>query len=134
MFRNVFSFEGRIRRFEYVISFVLYIGITLIIMFAMEPEKKGDGRLLSYILRIPFLLILGAQGAKRCHDLDDSGWFQLIPGYFLVLLFKDGQPYANEYGDNPKGLNEPIPKESGEDEVPIGNDPNMRIRKPRGSG
>ena len=43
-----------------------------------------------------------AQGAKRCHDIDISGWYQLIPFYTIVLIFQKGSIGANEYGVSPK--------------------------------
>ena len=48
------------------------------------------------------LWVAFAAGAKRCHDLGKSGWWQLIPFYFIVLMFKDGQSGDNKYGANPK--------------------------------
>ena len=51
---------------------------------------------------IMILWVAFAAGAKRCHDLGKSGWWQLIPFYFIVLMFKDGQSGDNKYGANPK--------------------------------
>ena len=55
--------------------------------------------LIFLVLLIPMYWIFFAQGAKRCHDLGHSGWFQLIPFYFLWLLFAKGNLEANEYGE-----------------------------------
>ena len=52
---------------------------------------------------LPGLIFFWAQGAKRCHDLGNSGWYQLIPLYGLWMLFQDGIKGNNEYGINPKG-------------------------------
>jgi hypothetical protein len=43
------------------------------------------------------LWFLWAQSAKRCHDLNKSGWWQLIPFYFFVLLFSTGDYGPNQY-------------------------------------
>jgi Protein of unknown function (DUF805) len=43
-----------------------------------------------------------AQSTKRCHDINSSGWYQLIPFYTIVLLFQKGKIYTNKYGVSPK--------------------------------
>lgn len=53
---------------------------------------------------LPVMWFLFAQGAKRCHDLGRSGWFQFIPLYVFWMLFQDGKPLANRYGASPKNL------------------------------
>jgi len=69
-------------------------------------ESQGAGAIGGFVLLIPTLWFLWAQGAKRCHDLDRNGWMQIIPFYFLVLIFQDGVQGRNEYGPNPKNPDE----------------------------
>jgi uncharacterized membrane protein YhaH (DUF805 family) len=101
MFKNPFSFEGRIRRTEYGISFIIYLFIYFIGL-AIAGEGEEVGGIIFLILIIPLFWFICAQSAKRCHDLGNSGWYQLIPFYGLWLLFSDGESGANQYGDNPK--------------------------------
>ena len=100
MFNNPFSFEGRIRRFEYGISILIYFFIAVLI----KTILKGDG---AFIIQIPMLWFLWAQGAKRCHDVGNNGWYQLIPFYIFWLLFQSGEIEMNEYGRNPKEIVNP---------------------------
>lgn len=100
MFQNLFSFEGRIRRTEYGISVIIYAFISVIINLIVESENDAS---FLFILYIPALWFLWSQAAKRCHDVGNSGWWQLIPLYGFWLLFQDGDPGPNQYGDNPKG-------------------------------
>lgn len=107
MFKKSFSFDGRIRRTEYGLTYL--VGCVFLFIFQMFAitQPTGGNQLIAWILLmlfIPFYWVLFAQGAKRCHDLGRSGWFQLIPFYFLWMLFKNSQPGVNEYGPNPKGL------------------------------
>jgi uncharacterized membrane protein YhaH (DUF805 family) len=105
MFNNPFSFEGRIRRSEFGISLIIYfIAYTIITVMTSSGSRNDDGAALGLIFLIPLLWFLWAQGAKRCHDLGNSGWYQLIPFYALWMLFQDGNYEINEYGANPKGI------------------------------
>lgn len=110
MFQNPFSFEGRIRRSEYGISYIIYIFIAIIITIIAETGRDAD---FVYIAYIPVIFFLLAQGSKRCHDRGNSGWYQLIPFYALWLLFGDSEKGTNRFGLNPKGINQysPNPKE-----------------------
>ena len=94
MFSNVFGKSGRIRRLEYGISYLVYYFIYFAYMSSYSTFMA-----LVFILST-YVIIM--QGAKRCHDRGNSGWFQLIPFYFLWLLFGEGQKGPNEYGPNPK--------------------------------
>jgi len=97
MFENTFSFEGRIRRTEYGISLLISTFAVLFInLIAIE-----DASFVLFI-NIPVLWFLFAQGAKRCHDLGNNGWWQLVPFYGFWLLFQNGVKGKNQYGYNPK--------------------------------
>lgn len=105
IFENPFSFSGRIRRLEYGISFIMYLVMYLSIIGSMiQPDAEDNNPVVFLVIAIPILWFLWAQGAKRCHDLGNSGWYQLIPFYVFWMLFQDGQAGENEYGDDPKGI------------------------------
>lgn len=101
MFKTPFAFDGRIRRTEYGISYIIYL---IIYFFLSSTLTESGTEALFYLFMLPLLWFMLAQGAKRCHDLDRSGWFQLIPFYGLWMLFQDGKPGENKYGLNPKGI------------------------------
>jgi uncharacterized membrane protein YhaH (DUF805 family) len=115
MFKAPFSFDGRIRRTEFGLSLIINAVASLIIQLIVvgmvqsssnsySSSDYSGAAVLFIIFLIPLLWFGWAQGAKRCHDLGNSGWWQLIPFYGLWLLFEDGQHGANQYGDNPKGI------------------------------
>lgn len=105
MFKNPFSFEGRIRRLEYGISFIIYL-VFYFVLIALNyaADSMGVGGIIVLILIIPMVWFLWAQGAKRCHDIDKSGWWQIVPLFPFILLFKDGEAGENRFGENPKGI------------------------------
>jgi len=99
MFSSPFSFDGRIRRTEYGISLIIY---AIVATFVNAIVESGEAPIIG-LAYIPMLWFFWAQGAKRCHDVGNNGWWQIIPFYGFWLLFQDGQPGLNEYGYNPKG-------------------------------
>jgi len=110
MFKNPFSFEGRIRRLEYGLSYLIYVslcGFISIMVTMLGAAASGTATIISLVLYIPAFWFLLAQGAKRCHDRGNSGVWQIIPFYQLWMLFADGDIGDNEYGPNPKGIGLP---------------------------
>jgi len=103
MFKRPFSFKGRIRRLEYGLSMLIYFVYVLPMELIDENDLSAGFAIFWLLLLIPMLWFYLAQGAKRCHDRGNSGWFQIIPFYGLWMLFAEGDLGKNEYGDNPKG-------------------------------
>ena len=98
MFKNLFSFDGRIRRTEFGLSFIIFY-----IIFNFLDEVFNFNRSFSLIFFIPIFIFYFAQSAKRSHDIGESGWLSLIPLYNpFLLLFKEGNVGENVYGEDPK--------------------------------
>ena len=107
MFKNPFSFEGRIRRTEYGLSFIiLAVGRVALGMILFGASSGQDLSAIYYVLQIPLLWFFWAQGAKRCHDVGWNGWLQLIPLVPLYLIFGEGETGTNKYGEDPKNQSE----------------------------
>ena len=110
MFKNPFSFSGRIRRTEYGLSMIIYIVVIAIFQIIIESavtSSSGSSVVIPFVtllVFIPCIFFMFAQGAKRCHDLGNSGWFQLIPLYGFWMLFANSEHGENAYGENPKGI------------------------------
>ena len=103
MFKNPFSFNGRIGRKEYSISFIIYIIAILVIGFLIQWKRVNLAPIKAFIFYLPFAWFFLAQGAKRCHDRNNTGFYQFIPLYVLFMLFADGNKGPNDFGPDPKG-------------------------------
>ncbi|MGE6219179.1 DUF805 domain-containing protein [Nubsella zeaxanthinifaciens] len=104
MFKDILSFNGRIRRTEFGLIYLLYLLCLLTIGIISQSGNEMAGLLILF----PFYLLIVA-GIKRCHDRGNSGWWMIIPFYGFVMLFGDSDYGPNEYGDNPKRQgNEPF--------------------------
>lgn len=94
MIRHLFTFKGRIGRGEFVMTY-----IVCCLYWGLQSYVASDFFFIYFVGLIVLTIMLMAQAAKRCHDLGKSGWFQLIPFYFLWLLCGRGEEHGNEYGD-----------------------------------
>lgn len=106
MFLRPFSFNGRIRRLEYGVSFIILFVCNFFfnLMISLTTYTDYFYVVLWFwiISQLPLLWFNWAQNCKRCHDRGNSGWWQLIPFYGFVLLFGDGDKGENKYGNSPK--------------------------------
>ena len=91
MFKNPFSFKGRIRRTEFAISYVIWfcsIPILSIMIGQSQLDSLFIWMMIVMIGAANWLII--AQSAKRCHDMGNSGFYQFIPFYVFALFFAEG--------------------------------------------
>lgn len=102
MFKNPFSFEGRIRRTEYGLSLIIATAGRVLISFILSGVSRDAVFIVNLIFQAPLLWFIWAQGAKRCHDVNMSGWYQAIPIFPLYMIFASGDEENNKYGENPK--------------------------------
>jgi uncharacterized membrane protein YhaH (DUF805 family) len=108
MLKAAFSFQGRVRRREYCLSFLLYLIISFLLYYGMlsitsHSSSRQDAGLLILILLVICWIFMLSQGVRRCHDLGKSGWYQFLPYSIFWLLFADSEWGLNRYGPNPKG-------------------------------
>lgn len=107
MFQNPFSFEGRIRRLEYGLSYVIYFAALLLVFFVLRAFAVFDSYLGLSLMFLWYILcswFFEAQRTKRCHDKGDSALSGFSPFYFFTLFFDEGEYGDNRYGPNPKRL------------------------------
>lgn len=109
MFRTPFSFSGRIRRLEFGLTYIFYFLVIFLGVYTIS-EFSFLEPLFALIFILSYWVLL-AQGAKRCHDLSNSGFYQLIPFYILMMFFAEGDKKENKYGISPKS-NEYLKKEN----------------------
>jgi len=101
IFRNPFSFNGRIGRKEFIYSYVIYTVwyYALQIISSKEGGLTFGESMFVLLTIVPMYWFNFAQCCKRCHDTGHSGWWQLIPFYPICLLFAEGDSGSNEYGE-----------------------------------
>jgi uncharacterized membrane protein YhaH (DUF805 family) len=104
--KQLFDFKGRIRRSSYVkriILFAILSGIPIMIfVFSYAASLDINCCYILLLCLIPFWGILSTC-VKRCHDLDLSGIYSVIPIYgAVIMLFFEGTSGTNKYGPDPK--------------------------------
>ena len=100
------QFDGRARREEYWMYFLFYILIYIAIsVVGYVLHMKFLATIFSLGLLIPTIAV----AARRLHDINRSGWWQLLAlipiiGWIIVLIWymTDSDSGSNQYGPNPK--------------------------------
>ncbi|MEC2078346.1 DUF805 domain-containing protein [Metabacillus fastidiosus] len=100
--KNYATFEGRARRKEYWMFYLINAIISIILITA---ERATDMTFFSLLDGLYTLAV----AVRRLHDTGRSGWWfwiNLIPiiGAIVFLIFTclDSEPNSNKYGPNPK--------------------------------
>ncbi len=111
------DFSGRARRKEYWI-FSLINGVIIIILYILQMVMIESTLWLIFPI-VFFLYALAvflpslAVNIRRLHDIGKSGWWYLIylipiigSIWLLVLMCLDSEPGENQWGENPKEVEE----------------------------
>ncbi len=93
------------------VLFNVIFGIVASIIDGIIGTNGLIGGLYSLVVLVPALAV----SVRRLHDVGKSGWWILIclvpvigALYFLYLTILEGQQGTNEYGPNPKEVNNTI--------------------------
>lgn len=110
--RKYATFSGRAGRPEYwwFFLFNILVGIAATIVDAILGLQWGNGNgLVSTVAGLALLVPGLAVGARRLHDINRTGWWQLISivpciGLIVLLVFfcTGGNRQPNQYGDVPR--------------------------------
>lgn len=105
------DFKGRARRKEYWMFYLFWLAFSFLAMLIDLMIFEGVpifATLFSFFIFIPSLAV----EVRRLHDVGASGWMLLVAFipivgiiWLIVLFCKAGEPGTNEWGDNPKELN-----------------------------
>jgi uncharacterized membrane protein YhaH (DUF805 family) len=109
----LFSFRGRISRYQYWVKFFLpyfLLSLTMVVVDTATGSVSQSGMgLFSSVFALIALWPTLAIEVKRCHDRDRSGWFlliSLIPVIGAIWLFVElgclrGTIGGNRFGPDP---------------------------------
>jgi uncharacterized membrane protein YhaH (DUF805 family) len=107
--KNFLRFEGRCSRKEFTFFTLFFWTILISIYYCNNLIEQNDILNIISSIFIIFLFINDfAITARRLHDLNSSGWWQLILFFvplaqilFIGLFFYKGTHTTNKYGDPP---------------------------------
>lgn len=98
----------------FLFNLIISLGLGLIDAITGTLNTETGYGLLSGIYSLAIIIPSFAVGARRLHDTDRSGWWQLlllipIIGAIVLLVFfcLDSTPGANRFGANPKENSQP---------------------------
>lgn len=100
------DFEGRARRTEYWMFFLVNVIIAVVIgIIAAAVHFETLSTLYSLAVLVPGIAV----GVRRLHDTGRTGWWLLISLlpligwiWIIILLATNGDQGSNQYGPDPK--------------------------------
>ena len=111
---RLFNLKGRANRQEYIIRFCTMLLLNAISIYTLEYTNHVESisifilDSIFFIISIIYLLQVFFVTHRRLHDLNASGWWQLITfipfGQLLMIgfIFYKGTPGPNRFGDEPE--------------------------------
>jgi len=106
-------FSGRSQRSEYwyfvLFYLLIFIALCVVDWLVGTFSPSAEIGLLSGVFSLAMVIPSIAVAARRLHDTDRSGWWQLLSlipliGVIVLIVFlaQDSKPGENKYGPNPK--------------------------------
>ncbi|MBP5319113.1 MAG: DUF805 domain-containing protein [Paludibacteraceae bacterium] len=112
-FRKYATFSGRARRAEFWYFFLFLLPLTLLSYMNQYAWQNEALAILLGIIAIVVFIPRLAVAVRRLHDTNHSGWWILInlilfigTIYYLYLLASEGDHGDNQYGPDPKAVEE----------------------------
>ena len=102
-FQNYAIFTGRASRAEYWYFVLFHFIASFCFAFVCGIFGKLE---LSFLYTVIALLPAISVSVRRMHDVGKSGWFCLIPIYNFILAVSEGDKGDNQYGPDPKEIEE----------------------------
>jgi uncharacterized membrane protein YhaH (DUF805 family) len=96
-FSKYVDFSGRATRAEFW-WWILIMEFGIIVLGEISVAANESWGVVYLIVYIGLFLPGIAVAARRLHDVDRSGWWQLVPIVNIVFLAKRGSPRTNSYG------------------------------------
>ena len=82
-------FEGRASKSEFWPFFLIYVIASVILDFSFAATQSFVIGICHVIVSLGGGLPMLAASCRRLHDVNKSGWFQIIPIYNLILWAQD---------------------------------------------
>ena len=103
-FRNYVNFSGRAGRSEYWYWFLFTVIVSVVLAivdYILFPDAAVSP--LYSLFGLAVLLPGVAVGARRLHDLNQSGWWLLLFPFIWGCFFWRGTGGSNRFGPDPLG-------------------------------
>ncbi len=105
--RNGTKFGGRASRKEFwmfqLMNFIFSFSLEVLDgAYGISPAEVGS--VLVFLYQVAVFVPSVSAAARRLHDCDRSGWWQIVPLVNIIMLCKSGDIGPNRFGDPPLAL------------------------------